>query len=706
MTSEKWKILIAVSKNRKIKLYWLPKSDSYSFYVLSWEKYVSSKEYNISQDNMNKLLENPNFQNELNKLDEQNEKENIYNTLFKNLIPEDVSIDLEQIDSDDLFTPHESIYKTMAFKDLFLWYLSGHPEIKKETILKNIKTLDSISFEYITLNTFSGIIKFLFNNLLDKKEYTLSNYFKKSKELSDIIFAINKQGLSNQTNIKDWQQYLIPDYSNLFNFFLWIHKIISYPETIKDIDASKDCWYYDILFSKNVKIKDNAIQIYNHVLKDIFIYKLTIASNRSESIQPWTTLWTNYTKNYNFLQAIEWANIEEWLSWLEDTKNLTTSKIESFLSNIKVTMLLSWLLELFEKMQRITWLFFSNTEFINWVQNYLGYNEQDETFPYKKRINREFITYDVNLKLYNISPEKIKEKINKKILWQEEVVEKIRDKLNSVKLFWKQPWKPLAAMLFAWPTWVWKSEIAKLLAVEVFGKETSLISIPLSQYQGNDAGWLANQLTWSQTWYVWSDKGWDLVNKIDEDPRRVVLFDELDKIDASAMDFFMQLLDEWKLYNNKTWQYSDFSNAIIIFTTNFWADVALNSENDKLTLLEKEKIIRKEIIRKGWMKPEFLNRFKDLIMFNRITETVWMKMLTKILNDKSEFVYKSAGFTFEFTKTFKDKLYKISYTPEDGVRYIKKNVEDVIDNLISKEELGERTEFIFSLDENWNFIII
>lgn len=700
------KKLMAISWNKKIKLYQIMKSWTYSFYVMdSKGVYKNSWEYNISKEVMTNLLSNPLFQEELNNISSKEKISKVYETLLKKLVKKD---ELKEINLENLFDNKK--YQDIPFKEIFIDYLNNKNLVTKQEVIDRIYKITQKEFEYIWFSMLSPIVRYLWNSIKDWKNITLKEYEEKRKDLSDIIYEINVFCAVSNTKEVNSKQALMPDYTEIFDNFI---QMIWYKNVSKNANNSSSLLPFVKNYSYPNDYPENCVFLSNDLTKEIVLYSL-YNSNRYKYIWKNVKLWVNYKKNYKLEEALskDWANFKDWISTIQET-----TQVDEFMSVFSTKVLYDLIIKdylfIFEQIQRLTNTYFQDGKFLNSIKYFVWYSDEKVNDKQEKnqqedlkKLKNLFLWYEVNLKLYNINPEDVKQNMRKKIIGQDFVLDKIADKLNSIKIFWKQPWRPLASMLFAGPTWVWKSEIAKLLSKEIFGTDTSLVTINLSQYQWNDAGWLANQLTGSQTWYIWSDKWWDLVNKIDEDPRRVVLFDELDKIDPNAMDIFMLLLDEWKLYNNKTWTYTDFSNSVLIFTTNFWAELSLDPSNDNLTVIEKEKIIRNEIIKRWWMKPEFLNRFKDLVLFNRITESVWKDILEYILKDKSDMSYKTAWFEFEFTQTFKDKLYKEGYSPKDWVRYIKSKVEDVINNLVNQTDIWEKTEFIFSLNEKGEYIVI
>lgn len=700
------KKLMAISWNKKIKLYQIMKSWTYSFYVMdSKGVYKNSWEYNISKEVMTNLLSHPLFQEELNNISAKEKISKVYENLLKKLVKKD---ELKEINLENLFDNKK--YQDIPFKEIFIDYLNNKNLVTKQEVIDRIYKITQKEFEYIWFSMLSPIVRYLWNSVKDWKNITLKEYEEKRKDLSDIIYEINVFCAVSNTKEVNSKQALMPDYTEIFDNFI---QMIWYKNVSKNANNSTSLLPFVKNYSYPNDYPENCVFLSNDLTKEIILYSL-YNSNRYKYIWKNVKLWVNYKKNYKLEEALskDWANFKDWLSTIQET-----TQVDEFMSVFSTKVLYDLIIKdylfIFEQIQRLTNTYFQDWKFLNSIKYFVWYSDEKVNDKQEKnqqedlkKLKNLFLWYEVNLKLYNINPEDVKQNMKKKIIGQDFVLDKIADKLNSIKIFWKQPWRPLASMLFAGPTWVWKSEIAKLLSKEIFGTDTSLVTINLSQYQWNDAWWLANQLTGSQTWYIWSDKGGDLVNKIDEDPRRVVLFDELDKIDPNAMDIFMLLLDEWKLYNNKTWTYTDFSNSVLIFTTNFWAELSLDPSNDNLTVIEKEKIIRNEIIKKWWMKPEFLNRFKDLVLFNRITESVWKDILEYILKDKSDMSYKTAWFEFEFTQTFKDKLYKEGYSPKDWVRYIKSKVEDVINNLVNQTDIWEKTEFIFSLNEKGEYIVI
>jgi ATP-dependent Clp protease ATP-binding subunit ClpC len=159
-------------------------------------------------------------------------------------------------------------------------------------------------------------------------------------------------------------------------------------------------------------------------------------------------------------------------------------------------------------------------------------------------------------------------KLESKIIGQKDAIEAVSNSIIRSSAWIWNPNKPLWSFLFLWPTWVWKTELVKTLALEYYWSEDALIKIDMSEY--SDKTWVS-KLIWANAWYVWYEEWWLLTEKVRKKPYSIILFDEIEKWDFEVYNLLLQILDEWNLTDNKG-RKINFRNTIIIMTSNIGQD--------------------------------------------------------------------------------------------------------------------------------------
>ena len=217
---------------------------------------------------------------------------------------------------------------------------------------------------------------------------------------------------------------------------------------------------------------------------------------------------------------------------------------------------------------------------------------------------------------------KLEEYLSTKVIWQKDAVSAVSNAVRRARAWLKDPNRPIWSFLFLWPTWVWKTELAKQLAIFLFNDEKSMIRLDMSEYQEKHT---VARLIWSPPGYIWHDEWWQLTEAVRRKPYSVILFDEVEKAHPEVFNTLLQLLDDWRLTDSK-WRTVDFKNTVIIMTSNIWSNIII----DKLSSDKKQKIdLEKGImpLLQSHFRPEFLNRLDDIILFNPVNEDMIQKIV-------------------------------------------------------------------------------
>ena len=270
--------------------------------------------------------------------------------------------------------------------------------------------------------------------------------------------------------------------------------------------------------------------------------------------------------------------------------------------------------------------------------------------------------------------------LKSKILWQDDIVEKVVKAIIRNRLSISERNKPIASFLFLWPSWVWKTYMAKLLAQEYFHDTNALIRLDMSEYMEKIN---ASKLIWSAPWYVWYDQWWVLTEAVRRKPYSVVLFDEIEKASPEVLNILLQILDEWELKDNK-WNKIDFKNTIIILTSNIWSEefekdiasvwfaVKWNKIDDSQFDVSKERAL--ETI-KNLLPLELLNRFDYILAFKPLTKLLLEQIFEQKYIEFADLWKKKKWITIPklTSKQIKQRISKL-YKPELWARCIEKYI--------------------------------
>jgi ATP-dependent Clp protease ATP-binding subunit ClpC len=294
--------------------------------------------------------------------------------------------------------------------------------------------------------------------------------------------------------------------------------------------------------------------------------------------------------------------------------------------------------------------------------------------------------------------------IKKEIIWQDEAINAIVKSITRSKTWIGDPNRPLGSFLFLWPTWVWKTELVKVLTKHFYEDKDALIKIDMSEYSDKTS---VNKLIWSSAGYVWYEEWGMLTEQVRKKPYSVILFDEIEKWDFEVYNLLLQILEEWVLTDNK-WKKVNFKNTIIIMTSNIgqeefaekaesiWFDVKSSEESTILADYSKAaKNIKNNLT--DYFSPEFINRIDKLIVFNPLDKNkikkivkIWLENLKTRLNEKSLLLEYSNNLISYITKT----VYNPTFWAREVRRYIIDNIEDII----AEKIINNRNKEIFKLE--------
>lgn len=292
---------------------------------------------------------------------------------------------------------------------------------------------------------------------------------------------------------------------------------------------------------------------------------------------------------------------------------------------------------------------------------------------------------------------KLEDELHKRVVGQEEAIEAVSDAVRRSRAGLQNPQKPIGTFLFLGTTGVGKTELAKALAEYLFDDENAMTRIDMSEYQERHA---VSRLVGAPPGYVGYDEGGQLTEAVRRKPYSVVLLDEIEKAHPDTFNILLQVLDEGHLTDNKG-RVADFKNTIIIMTSNIGSHIIqerFEATKDLETATESAKIDVLALLKKS-VRPEFLNRIDDTIMFTPLSKENIIDIVGLQLKNVTKTIAQQ-GITFDATPEAIDYLADKGYNPEYGARPVKRVIQKEVLNALSKEILSGRitTDSIVLLD--------
>ena len=285
----------------------------------------------------------------------------------------------------------------------------------------------------------------------------------------------------------------------------------------------------------------------------------------------------------------------------------------------------------------------------------------------------------------------LEEELHRRVVGQDEAIVAISDAVRRSRAGLNDPRRPIGSFIFLGTTGVGKTELAKALAEYLFDDENMMTRIDMSEYQEKFS---ATRLIGSPPGYVGYDEGGQLTEAIRRKPYSVVLFDEIEKAHPDIFNILLQVLDDGRLTDNKG-RLVNFKNTIIIMTSNMGS--ALIRENfEKITPENKAKIVEetKEQVMgllKQTIRPEFLNRIDETIMFTPLSEKEIEEIVAMQIDGVKHLLEKN-GVRLEVTPAALSRIAKDGYDPEFGARPVKRVIHRLVLNQLSKDLLAQKVD--------------
>jgi ATP-dependent Clp protease ATP-binding subunit ClpB len=288
----------------------------------------------------------------------------------------------------------------------------------------------------------------------------------------------------------------------------------------------------------------------------------------------------------------------------------------------------------------------------------------------------------------------LEEELHKRVVGQEDAIRAVSDAVRRSRAGLNDPRRPIGSFIFLGTTGVGKTELAKALAEYLFDDEDMMTRIDMSEYMEKHS---VSRLVGAPPGYVGYEEGGQLTEAVRRKPYSVVLFDEIEKANPDVFNILLQVLDDGRLTDNKG-RFINFKNTIIIMTSNMGSDIIrekFTGYNDK-SEAEKEEIVtttKQDVMDrlKQIIRPEFLNRIDETVMFTPLDK----KEILEIVNIQVKSVQRmlaSNGITLNVTKQALELLADDGYDPEFGARPVKRTIQRLVLNQLSKDILSQKVD--------------
>ena len=256
----------------------------------------------------------------------------------------------------------------------------------------------------------------------------------------------------------------------------------------------------------------------------------------------------------------------------------------------------------------------------------------------------------------------LEEELHHRVIGQDQAITAVSDAVRRSRAGLQDPKRPIASFIFLGTTGVGKTELAKALAEYLFNDETMMTRIDMSEYQEKHT---VSRLVGAPPGYVGYDEGGQLTEAVRRKPYSVLLFDEIEKAHPDVFNILLQVLDDGRLTDNKG-RTANFKNTIVIMTS--------NATREQLRMT---------------MRPEFLNRIDEIITFDQLTKEQ-IADVVRLQLDKVRQMLESQGFALEVTPHAVEYLAEEGYDPEFGARPVKRAIQRLVLNDLSKQILAEK----------------
>lgn len=303
---------------------------------------------------------------------------------------------------------------------------------------------------------------------------------------------------------------------------------------------------------------------------------------------------------------------------------------------------------------------------------------------------------------------RMEEELHKRIIGQEDAVKAVAKAIRRTRAGLKDPKRPSGSFIFAGPSGVGKTELAKSLANFLFGEDDALIQIDMGEFHDR---FTASRLFGAPPpGYVGYEEGGQLTEKVRRKPFSVVLFDEIEKAHQEIYNTLLQVLEDGRLTDGQG-RTVDFKNTVLIFTSNLGTSdiskavgLGFTSGKGDESNYERMKLKVHDELKKHF-RPEFLNRIDDIVVFHQLT-TEQIVQMVDLMVARVEVALKNKDMTMEVTDKAKSLLAKRGFDPVLGARPLRRTIQREIEDQLSEKilfgEVGPPGQIVYVDVENWD----
>ena len=298
---------------------------------------------------------------------------------------------------------------------------------------------------------------------------------------------------------------------------------------------------------------------------------------------------------------------------------------------------------------------------------------------------------------------RMEEELHRRIIGQENAVAAVSQSIRRTRAGLKDPKRPSGSFIFLGPTGVGKTELAKTLSEFLFGDDSALITLDMSEYMEKHT---VSRLVGSPPGYVGYEEGGQLTEAVRRKPFSVVLFDEIEKAHPDVFNTLLQILEEGRLTDSQG-RSVDFRNTVLIMTSNLGtqdlrkANVGFTTDDSAMSYERMKGKVMEAL--KQHFRPEFLNRLDEIIVFHELSKSEVVQMVDLMLK-RLTVQLESQGLGIELTQAAKELLAEVGYDPELGARplrrAIQRQIEDVLSEKLLYKEFGAGQIIVVDVEDD------
>ncbi|MDW2796298.1 ATP-dependent Clp protease ATP-binding subunit [Clostridium boliviensis] len=280
--------------------------------------------------------------------------------------------------------------------------------------------------------------------------------------------------------------------------------------------------------------------------------------------------------------------------------------------------------------------------------------------------------------------------LHERVIGQEEAVTAVAKAIRRGRVGLKDPRRPIGSFLFLGPTGVGKTELSKALAEAMFGMDSALIRVDMSEYMEKHS---VSKIIGSPPGYVGYDEGGQLSEKVRRNPYSVILFDEIEKAHPDVFNILLQVLDDGHITDAQG-RKIDFKNTIIIMTSNAGAENIISPKRLGFGAVADEKadykLMKDRVMEevKKLFKPEFINRIDEIIVFHPLNKTHMKDIVTIMMKDITKRTSDQMSITIEIDEAAKDYLIQKGYDEKYGARPLRRTIQSSLEDKLAEEILS------------------